>query len=91
MMSKYNVIYNKYTDNLLNDVYDYLIETEKDITEIDTLDLCHFFGKIEYLEKENQLLKEELINLKNDITRVYNTMISLETINKEELEEIEEI
>lgn len=43
------------------------------------------------LLKENELLKEELTNLKNDITRVYNTMISLETINKEELEEIEEI
>lgn len=41
--------------------------------------------------KENELLKEELTNLKNDITRVYNTMISLETINKQELEEIEEI
>lgn len=43
------------------------------------------------LIKENELLKEELTNLKNDITRVYNTMISLETINKEELEDIEEI
>lgn len=38
------------------------------------------------LLKENELLKEELQNLKNDITRVYNTMISLETINKYELE-----
>lgn len=45
------------------------------------------------LIKENELLKEELQNLKNDITRVYNTMISLEQINKHELshEEIEEI
>lgn len=43
-------------------------------------------------KKENELLKEELTNLKNDITRVYNTMISLEQINKHELsEEIEEI
>lgn len=41
--------------------------------------------------KENELLKEELTNLKNDITRVYNTMISLETINKKEMEEVEEI
>ena len=42
--------------------------------------------------KENELLKEELQNLKNDITRVYNTMISLESINKHELsDEIEEI
>jgi hypothetical protein len=44
------------------------------------------------LKKENELLKEELTNLKNDITRVYNTMISLEQINKHELsDEIEEI
>ena len=43
------------------------------------------------LKQENELLKEELTNLKNDITRVYNTMISLETINKHELEEIEEL
>ena len=44
------------------------------------------------LLKENELLKEELQNLKNDITRVYNTMISLEQINKHELyDEIEEI
>jgi hypothetical protein len=44
------------------------------------------------LIKENELLKEELQNLKNDITRVYNTMISLEQINKHELsDEIEEI
>lgn len=46
----------------------------------------------EKMKLENELLKEELTNLKNDITRVYNTMISLEQINKHELsEEIEEI
>lgn len=46
----------------------------------------------ERLKKENELLKEELQNLKNDITRVYNTMISLQEINKYELSlEIEEI
>lgn len=43
------------------------------------------------LENENELLKEELQNLKNDITRVYNTMISLEQINKHELSQYEEI
>lgn len=46
----------------------------------------------EKMKLENELLKEELQNLKNDITRVYNTMISLQEINKHELsEEIEEI
>lgn len=43
------------------------------------------------LIKENELLKEELQNLKNDVTRVYNTMISLEQINKHELSQYEEI
>lgn len=46
----------------------------------------------EKMKLENKLLKEELQNLKNDITRVYNTMISLEQINKHELsDEIEEL
>lgn len=46
----------------------------------------------EKLKLENELLKEELENLKNDITRVYNTMINLQEINKHELsDEIEEI
>ena len=57
-------------------------------------DLCDSSDSvIKSLNKENELLKEELQNLKNDITRVYNTMISLEQINKHELsqEDIEEI
>lgn len=45
----------------------------------------------EKLKKENDLLKEELKELKDGIEGVYNNMISLETINKEELEEVEEI
>lgn len=45
----------------------------------------------EKLQNENDLLREELTNLKNEISRVYNTMISLETINKQELEEVEEL
>lgn len=53
--------------------------------------LLYLFNYIINLQKENELLKEELTNLKNDITRVYNSMISLETINKLEFEEIEVI
>lgn len=49
------------------------------------------YTKFLLLKKENELLKEELTNLKNDITRVYNTMISLEVINKQEMEEVEEL
>ena len=44
------------------------------------------------LIKKVDLLTEELTNLKNDVTRVYNTMISLETINKQEIDsDIEEL
>ena len=44
------------------------------------------------LIKKVELLTEELTNLKNDVTRVYNTMISLETINKLEMDsDIEEL
>ena len=44
------------------------------------------------LKKENELLKEELKELKDGIIGVYNNMNSLEIINKHELEsDIEEI
>lgn len=48
---------------------------------------------IKKLLNENELLKEELKELKDGIIGVYNTMISLEQINKHELsnDEIEEI
>ncbi len=43
------------------------------------------------LKKENELLKEELKELKEGIEGIYNNMVSLEIINKHELEEVEEI
>ena len=43
------------------------------------------------LKKENELLKEELKELKEGIQGIYNNMVSLEIINKHELEEVEEI
>lgn len=45
----------------------------------------------EILKKENELLKEELKELTGRIDGLYNTMISLEVINKKEIEDIEEI
>lgn len=46
---------------------------------------------IKYIElkKENELLKEELKELKDGIIGVYNNMNSLEIINKHEMEDIE--
>lgn len=47
---------------------------------------------IQSLYKENDLLKEELKELKDGIIGIYNNMNALEIINKKELEEdIEEI
>ena len=48
--------------------------------------------KNDKLKKENELLKEELKELKEGIIGIYNNMNALEIINKKELdEEIEEI
>ena len=44
---------------------------------------------IKKLLKENELLKEELKELKDGIIGVYNNMNSLEIINKHEMEDIE--
>jgi cell division septum initiation protein DivIVA len=41
------------------------------------------------LKKENDLLKEELKELKDGIIGIYNNMNSLEIINKHEMEDIE--
>ena len=46
---------------------------------------------IKKLLNENELLKEELKELKDGIIGIYNNMNSLEIINKHELEDIEEI
>lgn len=49
-------------------------------------------GYINNIQKENELLKEELKELKDGIIGIYNNMNSLEIINKHELEsDIEEI
>lgn len=52
----------------------------------------NFEKELYNLRKENELLKEELKELKDGIIGVYNNMNALEIINKKELEEdIEEI
>ena len=76
----YELIYNKYTKQVVSDLKDYLSRTKESITYIDTLDLCHLIGCIEHLEdklsniiREIELLKtqEKLINFKiEDIERI---------------------
>lgn len=55
-------------------------------------DIINIMSENRKLQKENELLKEELKELKDGIIGVYNNMNALEIINKKELEEdIEEI
>ena len=55
-------------------------------------DIVNIMSENRKLQKENELLKEELKELKDGIIGVYNNMNSLEIINKHELEsDIEEI
>lgn len=51
----------------------------------------NFYTEYNRLKKENDLLKEELKELKEGIQGIYNNMVSLEIINKHEMEEVEEI
>ena len=50
-----------------------------------------FIENARKLKRENELLKEQLKILKDEITTIYNDMIALDTINEKELEEIEEL
>lgn len=86
-MGKYKLIYNENTNNLISDIKEYVLKTINTSTKIDTLDLCHLLGKIEYLEKENQLLKEQVKIIKEDVTAVYQEMISLDIIQKVETDD----
>ena len=55
-------------------------------------DIVNIMSENRKLQKENELLKEELKELKDGIIGIYNNMNSLEIINKHELEsDIEEL
>lgn len=54
-------------------------------------DIVNIMTENRKLQKENELLKEELKELKDGIIGIYNNMNSLEIINKHEMEEVEEI
>lgn len=50
-------------------------------------DIVNIMTENRKLQKENELLKEELKELKDGIIGIYNNMNALEIINKKELEE----
>lgn len=67
----------------------YELAGDKKLTYYDAIQ--NIIDYIAELEKENSLLKEELKELKDGITGIYNNMNALEIINKHEMENIEEL
>lgn len=80
----------KYIDNILkylDDKDDYIREFDyefKRIEKQDGFELAHY---VRELEKENQLLKEQVKTIKEDVTVVYQEMISLDIIQKVETDD----
>ena len=80
----------KYIDEILK----YLEDKDKYITDFDYeykriekydgFELAHY---VRELEKENDLLKEQLKIIKEDVTAVYQEMISLDIIHKVEIDD----
>ena len=80
----------KYIDEILK----YLEDKDKYITDFDYeykriekydgFELAHY---IRGLEKENQLLKEQIKIIKEDVTAVYQEMISLDIIHTVETDD----
>ena len=65
-----------YTWQIIDDIKEYLEETNKDQTTLDTLDLCHLIGEIEELKElvialwhndNARFLNKEQIDLLNNI------------------------
>ena len=79
----------KYTWEIIDDIKEYLKETNKDQTTLDTLDLCHLIGEIERL---HSIIKEvrELLESKKHCERLFGgvegknfTEKALEILEKE--------
>lgn len=68
---------------------DELVKTLNDPTAIRKI--IYIYHENIKLKKENELLKEELKELKDGIIGIYNNMTALEIINKKEMEDIEEL
>ncbi len=84
----------EYTWQIIDDIKEYLEETNKDQTTLDTLDLCHLIGEIEKtndrsreLFNENKQLKFQLQQKENIIKEakeyVYK-MFNIEPANSRE-------
>ena len=59
-MNNYEIIYNEHTKEIIKDIEETFFSTKhKSQITIDTLDICHIFGYIKHLEKENEKYKED--------------------------------
>lgn len=56
-----------YTWQIIDDIKEYLKETNKDQTTLDTLDLCHLIGEIEELNDRNRELFNKNKQLKKEL------------------------
>ena len=54
----YEPFITQYTDEIINDIREYLKNHHFDTIAIDTLDICHLIGKIDNLQEEKQRLLE---------------------------------
>lgn len=80
----------KYIDEILKYLEDkdkYITDFDYEYKRIEKHDGFELARYIRGLEKENQLLKEQLKIIKEDITAVYQEMISLDIIHKVETDE----
>lgn len=73
----YEIFTTKYTPQIIDDVKEYLKETNKEQTTLDTLDLCHLVGEIERL---NNIINELEVFLKEGTELVTGCGITKEYI-----------
>ena len=67
-----------YTWQIIDNIKEYLEETNKDQTTLDTLDLCHLIGEIEELNNRNRELFAEKNKLNNIIGEATDRAIHIQ-------------
>ena len=83
------IFVNENTDYLIKDIRKYVKNTNESQTNIDTLDLCHMLGKIEYLEEKKRSLEINVLVKNKELERLNNIITELENYIQECLTKIE--
>jgi len=76
-----------YTWQIIDDIKEYLEETNKDQTTLDTLDLCHLIGEIEELNDRNRELFNKNKQLKSQLQQKENIIKEVREYMKKILKE----